>query len=64
MDTPLFPEKIPAPYELPDGFRSIAMPTVYLSFGSMCSAYTRILQRIINLLENLPYKYIIRSVLL
>lgn len=60
IDTPLFPARIPPPYELPESFSALPGKIVYLSLGSLFSAYTHRLQEIVNVLERFPeYKYIV-----
>lgn len=59
MDTPLYPERIPAPYKLPESFAALPGKIVYLSLGSLYSAFTQYLQKVVDILEKLPYKYIV-----
>ena len=55
IDTPLFAEKIPKPFELPEEFRNLPEQwIVYVSLGSMFSAYTDLLQRLVNALDRVP----------
>lgn len=60
LDTPLFPALIPKPYKLPEYFEALPGKIVYLSLGSLFSAYTHRLQEIVDVLEKIPdYKYIV-----
>lgn len=59
IDTNLHPGRIPKPFELPDEFAKLPGKIVYVSLGSLFSAYTHILQRLCDILEKLPYKYIV-----
>lgn len=59
IDSVLFPEKIPAPYQLPAEFEKIQLPIVYVSLGSLFSSYTYLMQRLLDILENFPAKYIV-----
>lgn len=59
FDTVLFPEKIPAPYKLPEEFAKIPLPIVYVSLGSLFSSYTYLMQRLLDILEKFPAKYIV-----
>lgn len=60
IDTPIFPERVPAPYKLPKSFEALPGRLVYLSLGSLFSAYTHRLQKILDILDKLPdYKYIV-----
>lgn len=62
IDSPLFPEKLPAkPYSLPEHFQAfLPGKIVYVSLGSLFSAYTHRLQKLVNVLANFSgYKYIV-----
>lgn len=60
IDSPLFPARIPKPYKLPANFATLPGKIVYLSMGSLFSAYTHRLQKIVDVLETYPeYKYIV-----
>ena len=59
IDTPLHAERIPKPFELPEEFEKQPGKIVYVSLGSLFSAYTHIIQRLCDILEKLPYKYIV-----
>ena len=60
IDTPLSPDRVPEPYKLPASFAALPGKIVYLSLGSLWSAYTSKLQKIVDTLEKLlPYKYIV-----
>jgi len=60
IDTPLFPARIPKPYKLPEKFAALPGKIIYLSLGSLFSAYTHRLQKFVDILEKLPnYKYIV-----
>ena len=55
MDTPLFRQKIPEPYELPAEFRNLPEKRiVYVSLGSVFSVYTDLLQRLVDALDKVP----------
>lgn len=60
IDTPLFPERVPEPFKLPESFAALPGALVYLSLGSLFSVYTHRLQKLVNVLESLSgYKYIV-----
>ena len=60
LDTPLFPARISKPYKLPGDFAALPGKIVFLSLGSLFSAYTHKLQQIVNVLEEISgYKYIV-----
>ena len=59
IDSPLFKERIPKPFEPPEHFASLPGKIIYLSLGSGFSAYTHLLQRLVDSLDKLPYKYIV-----
>ena len=60
IDTPLCSGRVPKPYEQPAGFAALPGKIVYLSLGSLFSAYTYNLQKIVDILEKIPgYKYIV-----
>ena len=59
IDTPLSPDRVPEPYKLPASFAALPGKIVYLSLGSLFSAYTSKLQKIVDVLEKLPYKYVV-----
>ena len=49
LDTPLYPGRIPPPYKVPDSFAALPQKKiVYLSLGSLFSAYTHRLQEIVS----------------
>ena len=63
VDCPLFAERVPEPYKLPEEFAALPGRLVYLSLGSLFSAYTHRLQKIVDVLSDsvqFPnYKYIV-----
>lgn len=59
IDSVLSPERIPAPYKLPEEFARIPLPVVYVSLGSLFSSYTYLMQRLLNMLEKFPAKFIV-----
>ena len=59
IDSPLYPKRIPKPFELPEEFAKLPGKLVYVSLGSLFSLYTHLLQGLIDVLEKLPYKYIV-----
>ena len=59
IDTPIHAERIPKPFELPSEFAKLPGKIIYVSLGSLFSAYTYIIQRLCDILEKLPYKYIV-----
>ena len=54
IDSPLFPARIPKPYVLPESFAALPGKIVYLSLGSLFSAYVHRLQEIVDALEKIP----------
>jgi len=59
FDTPLIPERISAPYVLPEQFSKLPGEIIYISLGSMFSMYVDLVQRLIDVLADLPYKFIV-----
>lgn len=59
IDSALLPNKIPKPFELPKEFVKLPGKIVYVSLGSLFSAYVDKLQRLVDILDKLPYKYIV-----
>lgn len=60
IDTPLFPEKVTKPYKLPEKFAALPGKIIFVSLGSLFSAYTHRLQELVDVLEKFPnYKYIV-----
>ena len=51
IDTALFKEKIPKPYDLPEEFKRLPGKIVYVSLGSLFSSYTYIMQKLIMILD-------------
>jgi len=58
IDTPLYPQRIPKPYELPKEFKELPGKIIYVSLGSLFSAYVDKLQRLVDILDRLPHKFI------
>jgi len=58
LDSPLIPEYLPAPYKLPENWLKKPGKVVYVSLGSNFGAFTDYLERLIDILKTLPYKYI------
>uniref|UniRef100_A0AAN0LIZ6 UDP-glycosyltransferase n=1 Tax=Polyphagotarsonemus latus TaxID=1204166 RepID=A0AAN0LIZ6_9ACAR len=59
VDCPIVPSKIPTPFELPETFNEIPGKIIYVSLGSIFSCYYEKLQKLLDSLANLPYKYIV-----
>lgn len=59
IDSPLITKRIPKPYELPEDFKNISGKTIYISFGTLYSNFTDRLQNLVDILDKLPYKYIV-----
>lgn len=60
IDSALLPEMVPAPYQLPDSFSRIPGKVVYVSLGSLFSAYVDKLQRLVDTLNEIPnLKYVV-----
>lgn len=59
VDTALLKEQVPKPFELPDKFRSGKL--IYVSLGTNFSVYTNRFQRLINIVDKVPFdiKYIV-----
>lgn len=55
IDSPLFKERIPKPYELPEEFGNLPeTKTVFVSLGSVFSIYIDLLQRLVDALDKVP----------
>ena len=54
IDSPLLPENIPKPFELPESFSKIPGKVVYVSLGSLFSIYVDKLQRLVDTLNTIP----------
>lgn len=60
IDSPLSASRVPKPFELPKEFADLPEKTiVYVSLGSMFSLYVHVIQRLVDMLDKLPYKYIV-----
>ena len=60
IDSALLPQTIPKPFELPKEFASLPGKTIYLSLGSLFSAYVDKLQKMVDILDRIPNtKYIV-----
>uniref|UniRef100_A0AAN0N7M6 UDP-glycosyltransferase n=1 Tax=Polyphagotarsonemus latus TaxID=1204166 RepID=A0AAN0N7M6_9ACAR len=59
IDSALVKSRIPAPFELPEKFVKLPGKIIYVSLGSLFSCYYEKLQKLINVLAKLPYKYIV-----
>lgn len=59
IDSAILPQSLPAPFELPDQLKNQAGELIYVSMGSLFSVFTERFQRIINMLDRLPYRYIV-----
>ena len=59
IDSAVTKERMPKPYEMPQEFKELPGKIVYVSLGSLFSVYTHLIQRLIDLLDKLPYKYIV-----
>ena len=59
IDTPIYPERIPKPFELPDEFAKLPGKIIYVSLGSLFSTYVGKIQKIVNALDKLPHKFIV-----
>ena len=59
IDSAITKDKISEPYELPQEFKELPGEIVYVSLGSLFSVYTRLIQKLIDVLDKLPYKYIV-----
>uniref|UniRef100_A0AAN0N794 UDP-glycosyltransferase n=1 Tax=Polyphagotarsonemus latus TaxID=1204166 RepID=A0AAN0N794_9ACAR len=59
VDAPIVPSRIPPPFELPEEFSKLPGKIIYVSLGSLFSLYHTKLQKLIDVLATLPYKYIV-----
>uniref|UniRef100_A0AAN0LHV3 UDP-glycosyltransferase n=1 Tax=Polyphagotarsonemus latus TaxID=1204166 RepID=A0AAN0LHV3_9ACAR len=59
IDSPIVPSRIPPPFELPKEFAKLPGKIIYVSLGSMFSCYHTKLQKLLDTLAILPYKYIV-----
>ena len=54
IDSPLLPEMVPEPFQLPESFGETPGKVVYVSLGSLFSAYVDKLQRLVDNLNEIP----------
>ena len=59
IDSAILPDSLPAPFELPDQLKDQPGAIIYVSMGSLFSVFTERFQKIIDLLDRLPYRYIV-----
>uniref|UniRef100_A0AAN0LP44 UDP-glycosyltransferase n=1 Tax=Polyphagotarsonemus latus TaxID=1204166 RepID=A0AAN0LP44_9ACAR len=59
VDSPVVLSRIPLPYRLSEEFAELPRKIIYVSLGSLFNYYYVLLQKLIDSLANLPYKYII-----
>uniref|UniRef100_A0AAN0LHH8 UDP-glycosyltransferase n=1 Tax=Polyphagotarsonemus latus TaxID=1204166 RepID=A0AAN0LHH8_9ACAR len=59
VDSPVVSSKIPLPFELPKKFSELPGKIIYVSLGSIFSCYFTKLQKLLDTLATLPYKYIV-----
>uniref|UniRef100_A0AAN0LH68 UDP-glycosyltransferase n=1 Tax=Polyphagotarsonemus latus TaxID=1204166 RepID=A0AAN0LH68_9ACAR len=59
VDSPIAESRIPMPYKLNDEFAKLPGKIIYVSLGSLFSCYDTKLQKLVDRLAKLPYKYII-----
>lgn len=59
IDTPLYADKIPKPFVLPEDFKNLPGKLIYVSFGSLFSNYVDKIQQLVDILEQLPHKYVV-----
>uniref|UniRef100_A0AAN0N6H0 UDP-glycosyltransferase n=1 Tax=Polyphagotarsonemus latus TaxID=1204166 RepID=A0AAN0N6H0_9ACAR len=59
VDAPIVPSRIPPSFELPEEFSKLPGKIIYVSLGSLFSLYHTKLQKLIDVLATLPYKYIV-----
>uniref|UniRef100_A0AAN0N800 UDP-glycosyltransferase n=1 Tax=Polyphagotarsonemus latus TaxID=1204166 RepID=A0AAN0N800_9ACAR len=59
IDSPIITSKLPEPYKLPETFANLPGKIIYVSLGSLFSLYYTKIQKLIDVLAELPYKYIV-----
>lgn len=59
IDGPLLPSRIPKPFDLPEEFKKLPGKIIYLSLGSLFSAYVEEIQKMVDILDKLDHKYIV-----
>ena len=59
IDGAILKNQIPKPFELPSDFASLPGKLIYISLGTCFSVYINRFQKLIDMLETLPYKYIV-----
>uniref|UniRef100_A0AAN0LJ20 UDP-glycosyltransferase n=1 Tax=Polyphagotarsonemus latus TaxID=1204166 RepID=A0AAN0LJ20_9ACAR len=59
VDSPVVPYRIPPPYKLPDEFANLPGKIIYVSLGSLFSYFETQIQKLIDALSELPYKFIV-----
>ena len=57
-------QRITAPFKLPKSFDELEGPIIYVSLGSLFSAYYEKIQRMCNILNKFPAKFIVSKGLL
>uniref|UniRef100_A0AAN0LVW8 UDP-glycosyltransferase n=1 Tax=Polyphagotarsonemus latus TaxID=1204166 RepID=A0AAN0LVW8_9ACAR len=59
IDSPIVPSRIPAPYQLSEEFVKLPGKIIYVSLGSLFSCFDSKIQKLLDTLAELPYKYIV-----
>ena len=59
IDSAVLPDCLPAPFELPEQLRQQPGDLIYVSMGSLFSVFIGRFQKIIDMLDRLPYRYIV-----
>uniref|UniRef100_A0AAN0LVX7 UDP-glycosyltransferase n=1 Tax=Polyphagotarsonemus latus TaxID=1204166 RepID=A0AAN0LVX7_9ACAR len=59
VDSPVVSSRIPLPYQLPEEFLNLPGKIIYVSLGTLFSCFESKIQKLIDTLANLPYKYIV-----
>uniref|UniRef100_A0AAN0LM61 UDP-glycosyltransferase n=1 Tax=Polyphagotarsonemus latus TaxID=1204166 RepID=A0AAN0LM61_9ACAR len=59
VDSPIMFSKLPPPFQLPEDFLNLPGKIIYVSLGSLYSCYHDKLQKLIDVLATLPYKFIV-----
>lgn len=59
IESAILPDRLPPPFELPNHFKEEPGDLIYVSVGSLYSVFTDRFQRLLDMLDRLPYRYIV-----
>lgn len=59
IESAILPDRLPPLFELPEQFKDQPGDLIYVSVGSLFSVFTERFQRLLDVLDRLPYRYIV-----